>query len=175
VHKVSQQKDAGWHNVPECFPWLTDLSDPQEKHKAAMKHKKAKIAERRRNYKMKKAARDAGPQLDLLPCSRQQICTNSTMNGCLWQLGILHSRHFGQPSVHHGYTGTEGGGGSGSDADGEAPVKPTKKAGKPAAVPAAVVPEPTTDISAWDVFGLHPGILRALAMQVCCSSYAATL
>ena len=35
----------------------------QEKHKAAMKHKKAKIAERRRNYKMKKAAREAGLQL----------------------------------------------------------------------------------------------------------------
>jgi hypothetical protein len=27
-----------------------------------MKHKKAKIAERRRNYKMKKAAREAGQQ-----------------------------------------------------------------------------------------------------------------
>ena len=41
-----------------------------------MKHKKAKIAERRRNYKMKKAAREAGLQLVLLPCSRQLICTD---------------------------------------------------------------------------------------------------
>ena len=75
----------------------------------------------------------------------------------------------------HANTGAEGEGGSGSDADGEAPVKPTNKASKPAAAPAAAVPEPTTDVSAWDVFGLHPGILRALAMQVCCSSYAAML
>ena len=77
--------------------------------------------------------------------------------------------------MYRAHTGAEGDGGSGSDADGEVPVKPTKKAGKPAAVPAAAVPEPTTDVSAWDVFGLHPGILRALAMQVCCPSYAATV
>lgn len=41
-----------------------------------MKHKKAKIAERRRNYKMKKAAREAGLQFGLLPWSRQEIRTN---------------------------------------------------------------------------------------------------
>ena len=54
----------------------------QEKHKAAMKHKKAKIAERRRNYKMKKAAREAGLQLDSLPCSRQHVCPDYTMHAC---------------------------------------------------------------------------------------------
>ena len=97
------------------------------------------------------------------------------MHVCLWQLSILHSWHFQQPLVRHAHTGTEGGGGSGSDADAEAPIKPTKKTGKPAAVPAAAAPEPSIDVSAWDVFGLHPGILRALAMQVCCSSYAAIL
>jgi hypothetical protein len=97
------------------------------------------------------------------------------MHACLWHLSISHSQRFGQPLVHHARTGAEGDGGSGSDADGEAPVKPAKKAGKPAAAPAAAVPEPTTDVSAWEVFGLHPGILRALAMQVCCPSDAATL
>lgn len=90
-------------------------------------------------------------------------------------LSICHSAHVRQTLVYHPNTGADGDGGSGSDADDKAPVKPTKKAGKPTAALAAAVPEPTTDVSAWDVFGLHPGILRALAMQVCCSSYAAAL
>jgi hypothetical protein len=62
-------------------------------------------------------------------------------------------------------TGAEGGSGSDSDADGDAPVAPSKGPKKAAPVPAAAAPEPTTDVSAWDLFGLHPGILRALALK----------
>lgn len=69
-----------------------------------------------------------------------------------------------------GGSDSDGSSGSGSDADDEAAPekKPKGKPAKAAAgkAPAAAAPEPMTDVSAWDVFGLHPGITRALAMQV---------
>lgn len=65
--------------------------------------------------------------------------------------------------------GDEGSSGSDDEAEEATPKprkkrKPTKAAVSP--VVAAAAPEPTTDVSAWDVFGLHPGIQRALAAQV---------